>query len=140
MTTAARISGRYKPEGEWPPPSPEEVPDEAADVEASGLFENVQIRRYLWEKTYTAEGYIALLDTLSNHIAMEAPKREHLYREIRRRIVHRPDQRVRRHRYARHPSRGAPCLGFAVRISGGSSILGNAGDAKTRAEERSVRR
>src|SRR5713226_2103546 len=76
VTTAARISGRYKPEGEWPPPSPEEVPDEAADVEASGLFENVQIRRYLWEKTYTAEGYIALLDTLSNHIAMEAPKRE----------------------------------------------------------------
>jgi SAM-dependent methyltransferase len=40
---------------------------------------------------------LALLDTFSGHIAMEARKREHLYAEIRRRISLRPDPRIRRH-------------------------------------------
>ena len=83
--------------GEWPPPPPEQIPDEAAEIRASGLFEEIQVRRYVWETHYTAEEYIALLNTFSGHIAMEATKREHLYREIRRRIGRRPDPRVRRH-------------------------------------------
>jgi SAM-dependent methyltransferase len=87
-------------EGQWPPPTPQEVPDEAAEIEQSGLFEGVNVRRYVWEKSYTAEEYIALLNTFSGHIAMEAEKREHLFREIRRRIARRPDRRVRRHWYA----------------------------------------
>ncbi len=49
--------------GEWPPPPPEEIPDEAAEIEASGLFEDVRVRRYVWERSYTAEEYIALLNT-----------------------------------------------------------------------------
>jgi SAM-dependent methyltransferase len=87
-------------DGEWPPPPPEEVPDHAAEIEASGLFEDIQVRRYVWEKSYTSDAYIALLNTFSGHIAMEAEKRQHLYREIRERIGRRPDQRVRRHWYA----------------------------------------
>jgi SAM-dependent methyltransferase len=83
--------------GEWPPPLPDEVPDDRAEIEACGLFEDVQTRRYLWETSYTADGYIALLDTFSGHIAMQAAKRERLYREIRQRIGRRPDGRVRRH-------------------------------------------
>jgi SAM-dependent methyltransferase len=83
--------------GEWPPPPPEQLPDDAPEIEASGLFEEIQVRRYLWETHYTAEEYIELLNTFSGHIAMEAPKREHLYQEIRRRIGRRPDPRVRRH-------------------------------------------
>ena len=39
---------------------------------------------------YTAEEYIALLDTFSGHIAMGAAKREHLYGEIRTRIERPP--------------------------------------------------
>jgi SAM-dependent methyltransferase len=31
--------------GEWPPPSPEEVPDETAEIEASGLFADVVQRQ-----------------------------------------------------------------------------------------------
>jgi SAM-dependent methyltransferase len=46
------------------------------------------------------DDYVALLNTFSGHIAMEAAKREHLYREIRQRIGQRPDPRVRRHWYA----------------------------------------
>ncbi len=86
--------------GEWPPPPPDEVPDDRAEIEASGLFEDVEVRRYVWETSYTAEGYIALLNTFSGHISMDPAKREHLYREIRRRIGQRPDPRVRRHWYA----------------------------------------
>jgi SAM-dependent methyltransferase len=87
-------------QGEWPPPPPDEMPDDRAEVEASGLFEDVEVRRYVWERSYTDEEYIALLDTFSGHISMEPAKREHLYQEIRRRIGQRPNRRVRRHWYA----------------------------------------
>jgi SAM-dependent methyltransferase len=100
--TIARTTVGTSPswDGEWPPPPPDRIPDDADVVEASGLFEDVQVRRYLWETTYTAEEYLALLDTFSNHIAMEASKRDHLYGEIRARVARRPDQRVHRHWYA----------------------------------------
>jgi SAM-dependent methyltransferase len=81
----------------WPPPHPENVPDEAAEIESSGYFEVVGTRRYLWAHRYTAAEYLALLDTFSGHRAMEADKRNFLYREIRSRIEHRTDPRVVRH-------------------------------------------
>ena len=58
-------------DGEWPPPRPELVADDADEIEASGLFEDVHVRRYVWARHYTADEYIALLDTFSGHIAME---------------------------------------------------------------------
>jgi len=85
---------------EWPPPSPEQIPDETTEIEASGLFEDVQVRRYVWGARYTADEYIALLNTFSGHIAMERPKRERLYAEIRERIDRRSDPRVLRHWYS----------------------------------------
>ena len=84
-------------DGGWPPPPPEQVPDQAAEIEASGLFGDVRVRRYLWETRYTAEEYIALLDTFSGHIAMESVKRDFLYAEVRRRLADRPDTQLRRH-------------------------------------------
>jgi SAM-dependent methyltransferase len=84
-------------EGEWPPPPPDRLPDDAAEIEATGLFERVHVRRYVWERAYTADEYLALLDSFSGHISMEARKRERLYREIRERIARRPGRRVRRH-------------------------------------------
>ena len=86
--------------GEWPPPPPDEIPDDRAEIEASGLFDDVQVRRHVWETSYTADDYIALLDTFSGHIAMDTAKRDNLYREIRQRIGRRPERRVRRHWYA----------------------------------------
>jgi SAM-dependent methyltransferase len=84
-------------EGEWPPPLPEQIPDEAAEIHATGLFDEVQVRRYVWERNYTADEYIALLNTFSGHIAMETARREHLYGQVRERIARRPDRRVGRH-------------------------------------------
>jgi SAM-dependent methyltransferase len=86
--------------GEWPPPPPELVPDAAAEIRASGCFENVQVCRYVWETSYTADEYVGLLDTFSGHLAMAPPTRQRLYREIRARIGARPDRRVRRHWHA----------------------------------------
>jgi SAM-dependent methyltransferase len=78
-------------------PLPEDVPDDAAEIEASGLFEDVRVRRHVWARRYTADEYIALLDTFSGHIAMGAIKRARLYGEIRRRVAERPDGTLRRH-------------------------------------------
>ena len=83
--------------GEWPPPPPDQVPDDVAEVEATGLFEGIHVRRYVWQTEYSAEEYIALLDTFSGHIAMNRSKRERLYREIRHRIGRRTPPSVRRH-------------------------------------------
>ena len=87
-------------EGEWPPPPPERVPDDGDEIEASGLFDDVRVRRYVWARLYSAEEYIALLDTFSGHISMAQEARERLYSEIRRRIAMRPDPRVLRHWFA----------------------------------------
>lgn len=82
----------------WPPARPEDQPDgTAAEFEASGRFETVGVRRYVWERRYATEEYIALLETFSGHIAMEPAKRDHLYGEIRRRLAARPDRRLTRH-------------------------------------------
>jgi SAM-dependent methyltransferase len=82
----------------WPPPRPEDQPDSnALEFETSGHFTVVTKRRYVWARRYTADEYIALLNTFSGHIAMEPAKRHHLYREIRRRLADRPDGRVTRH-------------------------------------------
>jgi SAM-dependent methyltransferase len=84
-------------DGEWPPPAPDQVPDAREEIEATGLFDHVTVRRYVWEKSYSAEEYIALLNTFSGHISMDERNREHLYQEIRLRISRRDIQQVRRH-------------------------------------------
>jgi SAM-dependent methyltransferase len=78
-------------------PRPQELDDDRAEIEASGLFEVVDVRQYDWEKIYNAEAYIDLLNTFSGHIAMEDWQRDRLYGEIRRRLAERPDGRLRRH-------------------------------------------
>jgi SAM-dependent methyltransferase len=83
--------------GEWPPPPPEHTPDDTPEIEGTGLFTDVHVRRYVWELAYTADEYIALLDTFSGHIGMGVEKRARLDAEIRRLLDARPDGRVRRH-------------------------------------------
>jgi len=87
-------------DGEWPPLPPENVPDDREEIEASGFFDEVKIRRYVWEESYSAEQYIDLLSTFSGHIAMDDQKRKRLYGEIRERINGRRVPRVQRHWYA----------------------------------------
>ncbi len=85
-------------EAGWPTPEDlEGLADEREEIESSGLFEDVHARRFDWETTYDASGYIDLLDTFSGHIAMEPWQRDRLYTEIRQRLARRPDGRLRRH-------------------------------------------
>jgi SAM-dependent methyltransferase len=72
-----------------PPPQADAVPDLADEIAASGLFADVTVRRYLWDTSYDADQYVALLDTFSGHRALPAPQRRELYDRIRRRIGHR---------------------------------------------------
>jgi SAM-dependent methyltransferase len=79
----------------WPRPGA--LPDDRGEIERSGLFEDVVVRQFDWEISYTAEEYLRLLDTFSGHIAMETVQRDRLYAEIRRRLGKRSDGRLRRH-------------------------------------------
>jgi SAM-dependent methyltransferase len=98
----AEIQEVYDEIGEGVPddhvyPAPGEQPDQRVEIEASGLFAVSSVLHVDWETTYDADGYLALLDTFSGHIAMEAPARDRLYGEIRRRLALRPDGLLRRH-------------------------------------------
>ena len=86
--------------GDWPPPTPDQIADDAGEITASGLFSDIQTRRYVWDISYTAEQYIALLATFSSHIALPPAHREHLYDWIRAEIASRPSHQLRRHWYA----------------------------------------
>jgi SAM-dependent methyltransferase len=83
------------PGARWPAPG--ELPDYRAEIEATGLFDDVTVRHFDWECVYDADSYIALLDTFSGHISMERAGRERLYSEIRRRLARRGDGLLRRH-------------------------------------------
>ena len=78
------------------PSGPEAVGDLSGEIETSGFFDNVAVRRYLWDVTYTSEEYISVLDTYSGHRALDAATRELLYERIRGRIERRPDGTVRK--------------------------------------------
>jgi SAM-dependent methyltransferase len=79
-----------------PPPRPEEVGDLRAELERTGLFGDVEVRRYLADVTYSAEEYIGVLDTYSPNRAMEPAKRERLFERIRRRVEASPGGTVRK--------------------------------------------
>ena len=89
--------GEGQPPGEGRP-RPGELPDGlSAAIEASGLFGDIVVEQFDWEVRYDAEGYLALLDTFSGHIAMAPWQRDRLYGEIRRRLAERPGGQLRRH-------------------------------------------
>jgi SAM-dependent methyltransferase len=91
-------------------PRPQELEDDRADIEASGLFKVLEVRQYDWEIVYDAAGYIDLLNTFSGHIAMADWQRERLYGEIRRRLSLRDDGLIRRHwGGVLHVARLRPC-------------------------------
>ena len=79
-----------------PPPNPDRVPDLRAEIDASGLFDSVAVKRYVCDVTYIADDYIAVLDTYSGHRALEDETRRKLYARIRRRIEARAHGTVRK--------------------------------------------
>jgi SAM-dependent methyltransferase len=77
-----------------PPPLAAEVGDLRAQMEESGLFAQVSVRRHVWDVTYTADEYLAVLGTYSNNLAREPATTKQLFDRIRARIESRPDGRV----------------------------------------------
>ena len=73
-----------------PPPLPDDVRDLSSEIDASGYFDAAAQRRYVWDVTYTADEYVALLDTYSGHRRLSPEQRDELYSRIRRRIEARP--------------------------------------------------
>ncbi len=73
-------------EGQRPPGPPEEVGDLREEIEATGLFPHVEVRRHLWEVEYTADEYLAVLGTYSDNLALPADQRDELFARIRARI------------------------------------------------------
>ena len=64
------------PEGElWSAPLPEEVGGIGDEIEASELFAYVETRRYLWDVTYTADQFVAVVDTYSDHRSLDEQTR-----------------------------------------------------------------
>jgi SAM-dependent methyltransferase len=86
-----------EPHLEWPPLRPEDEPDCREEIERSGLFEIVAIKRRVWPVEYSAETYIDVLNTYSGHIAWEQWKRDKIYADVRRLIARRPEGRIRKH-------------------------------------------
>lgn len=78
------------------PPHPEQVADMSAEIEASGRFGGVEVRRHLWDVAYSAEEYIEVLETYSGHRKLSPVSREALYARIRHRIVARRGGQVRK--------------------------------------------
>ena len=61
---------------------PDDFPGEAAEIDASGLFGPVAMRRYVWDIEYDAASYLRLLNTYSGHIDLAEPNRTLLFQGI----------------------------------------------------------
>ena len=81
----------------WPPPPPESIADERAEIEQTGLFDDVRVIRRLWTEEFTADEHVALMRTASDHRLMEPAKREWLFEQMRRLIQRRPTGRILKH-------------------------------------------
>jgi ubiquinone/menaquinone biosynthesis C-methylase UbiE len=54
-------------------------PEEAEEWRSSGRLEDVQTRTYTWTMNYTAEAYVRMLDTHSDHRTLPADNRARLF-------------------------------------------------------------
>ena len=77
-------------------PTSADIPQEADELERSELFEAATFRRYEWEQGYTADEYVDLLSTYSEHRALEETARRHLLDCIHELIVERYGGRIRK--------------------------------------------
>jgi len=69
-----------------PPGLPEAVEGFGGEMEASGLFRVAAERRYRCEMEYTADAYVDVLGTYSDHLMQDEEARERLFDLIRARI------------------------------------------------------
>ena len=79
------------PDADFDLPPPEEaVGDLRGELEASGFFREVEVRRYRWDITFTADEWIDLLGTFSPNIAAGPAISDRLFARLRARLEARP--------------------------------------------------
>jgi 2-polyprenyl-3-methyl-5-hydroxy-6-metoxy-1,4-benzoquinol methylase len=62
---------------------PDEVAEPVkAEIEQTGLFGAVTVRRYCWDVIYDAVSYLRLLDTYSNHRILDEQRHNRLFHDI----------------------------------------------------------
>jgi len=67
-----RCSERFDPKARPPRKlTADEPPESLAEVDDSGLFDHVALRGWEWTHEYTTEGYVELLMTFSNVLALK---------------------------------------------------------------------
>jgi len=71
-----------KPEDHKGLPRPDEVHDRSGEIEGTGLFGGVITRKYRWDASYDAAGYVRVLSTYSGHRSLSDASRERLFRGI----------------------------------------------------------
>ncbi len=64
----------------------DDVRDRSEDFTAGGHFSTATRRTYLQDLSYSADDYVALVGTMSAHLALEDGVREELFERMRRRI------------------------------------------------------
>jgi SAM-dependent methyltransferase len=69
-----------------PSPLPEETGDLSADIDASGMFRTIAVRKHMADVVYTADEYVDTLATYSPNIALDDETRTRLFDRIRARI------------------------------------------------------
>jgi SAM-dependent methyltransferase len=80
------------------PPGPPETADSwTQQFRDSGVFERVEERKHLQPLTYNADGFVGLLGTFSDNLALPAEQREELFRRIHARVAARPGGTVTKH-------------------------------------------
>ncbi|MEO1059660.1 MAG: class I SAM-dependent methyltransferase [Actinomycetota bacterium] len=57
--------------------------DPIAELEASGLFDDIKDHRFGFQINYTCDGFLALIDTYASHEVLAAPVRERLHEQLR---------------------------------------------------------
>lgn len=77
-------------------PTAADIAPDSGELEHSGRFEPAIFRRYEWEQPYSAQEYIDLLSTYSDHRALQETARRHLLDCISRLIVDRYGGRIRK--------------------------------------------
>jgi SAM-dependent methyltransferase len=60
----------------------ESIEATAQQIEQTGLFESVAVKRYPWSADYTRDEYLRLLNTYSNHLSLEHKRRAQLHTAI----------------------------------------------------------
>jgi hypothetical protein len=85
----------------WRLPHPDAIADHSdnvvtREIATSGRFHYVGARRYRWDVIYTADDYIAVLDTYSHQRALDDETRKRVRERIHRRIEARPGRTVRK--------------------------------------------